>query len=358
MTEQQAQSDVQRLPLVDSYIDSPEWHVRRFCQEDWLLHVRVYRIRNRQRYEIALFLAEDHWKFEKDSGVLGGLVFALSEAYHQVGRMEMYFVGPPYGDEPEIPHSIRRVAADRYGIVFQKPTKISDAEGRKLYERITGFREEVLILLGERGISHERACFVVQRAIWSREQVEFLARHGRCPDRIFRGGAPAECRLSYQADLVLLRIALMAERVRVMLETDAQQSEADVHMEWTGIPSVSYRPPCDAVLQVFSGVTLELAGQQSASALLAPRDAIGYMWHGLEDLPSSAPPPSPPTLVFVTKDIFHIPLSVRETLLAAADERNVAIVPIVDTLADLDTEIDRRLARAASTERTMPERPD
>src|SRR4051794_36823234 len=94
------------------YVSGPEdWQVCRFAQEDWVLNVRVQRIKDR-RLEIALFLAEDHEKYVKDAGVMAGVICSLSDAYFRLGKMAIYFVGPPEGYERDVPESIRRVAHD------------------------------------------------------------------------------------------------------------------------------------------------------------------------------------------------------------------------------------------------------
>jgi len=72
------------------------WRPMRFAQQDWVLSAWVYRS-TRQRYDISLFLTEDHTRFVRDSGTMAGLVFNLSEAYDKTGGMEIRFVGPPDG---------------------------------------------------------------------------------------------------------------------------------------------------------------------------------------------------------------------------------------------------------------------
>src|SRR5262245_4493442 len=98
-------SDINRLSLCEKYFDSERWAVRRFCQEDWVLNVRVQRVVDRRHFKIALFLAEDHEKYVRDAGVMGGLILALSEAYDKTGSMRIQFVK----HERCVPECIRRV---------------------------------------------------------------------------------------------------------------------------------------------------------------------------------------------------------------------------------------------------------
>ena len=56
------------------------WVGRRYCEDDFILCVWLYRIRRRV-YEVGLFAAEDHVRFVRGAGIMGGLVFILSDAY-------------------------------------------------------------------------------------------------------------------------------------------------------------------------------------------------------------------------------------------------------------------------------------
>jgi len=351
-------TDADRLSLVKEYAGKSGWQVRRFCQEDWLLHVRVCsdkdQVRRTQRYEVALFLAEDHWKFTKDSAVIGGLILALSDAYHQLGRMELHFVG----HEPTIPAAIRRVAADRFAVTFRNQSEISDDEGRNLYERITGLTDQTLQLLDDRGISRQRACFIVQRGIWSRDQVEFLASQVRFPERLFQGGAPDEFRISRVSDLVYLRIAVMGERARTVLELNSDDETEILNVEWVDGATVRIRPTSAVRVDALGSSSIEATRQKPLVALLAPRSAADYARYAAADMPSRTASNGEVIGMFVTQDIYRMSVENIDKLLAIAAARNVAIIPVVDSLAELDAEIERRLDRAASTNREMPERPD
>jgi len=91
-----------KFPQLQQYVDLNGWQVRGFAQEDWILNIRACRIVGRKRFEVGLFLAEDHEKFVRHSGTMAGLVFLLSEAYKKVGRMELHFVDPLKEHEPTV----------------------------------------------------------------------------------------------------------------------------------------------------------------------------------------------------------------------------------------------------------------
>lgn len=158
------------FPVLHHFRNKETWQFRRFCQDDWILNLRVHRTLGRNRFEVALFLAEDHELFVKGSGVLGGLVFSLSEAYHKTGTMRIHFVGPPVGFERQIPPSVRD-AASELGVTLKKKSVITDGEGRRLYARITGLSANTVDRLTERGIDLVKACFTIHRGIWTKDQV-------------------------------------------------------------------------------------------------------------------------------------------------------------------------------------------
>lgn len=182
------------------------WTPRRSCFQDWLISAYVARWR-RESYEVGLFLAEDHWLLERGSGVKSGVMFILSDAYHRTGRMEVTFLGPApgyratfrTGHEPRIPQSILRLARDLdipmqeiiptpSEITGQVASVLPDAVGRRLYARITGFSEDAIrVLSATYGPDLTRACFVVQRGVWSVEQAGYICVHALFPRRLLEG---------------------------------------------------------------------------------------------------------------------------------------------------------------------------
>lgn len=360
-------TDLERLPLVWSYLNAEDstagrrrpngnWQVRRFCQEDWLLNVRVQRVVGRHRFEIALFLAEDHQKFVRDAGVMGGLVFALSEAYDKTGTMQIDFVGPPEGHEPEIPLSIRRVAA-ALNVSIGGTNQIADSEGRELYARLTGLSDEVIAILRTRAIDLVKACFVVHRGLWTKGQLELIAKSAHAPERVLGGQVFAEQRIQYLHDLLLLRVALLMERLETMLSTLCGMKDVMVSSQWVKNCCLQTSVSRSVELPTFVSDTLTVSSNCPLTAALVPRDTTGYVVWGERDIEAAASVPEPRCLV-VTQDVSWLPAELRCHLVDCARRRQVAIIPIVDTLGELDAEIEERLARVFSTKRGVPERPD
>lgn len=310
----------------------------------------------RTRLEVALFLAEDHEQFVKDAGVMGGLIFLLSEAYQKIGTMELHFVGPPEGHEPKIPESIRRVAAS-HGVVLRGRTRIADAEGRELYARLTGLSAATVERARRRGIDTARACFVVQRRIWSREQVEYFFSYSIIPERIFDGGVAAEARLSYVHDLLIMRIALLAERTQTLFEMSFGGETPTFVMKWTSESTMEC--VCGAPLRLAQDALLDSGpvdhpAEVPLTVHLWPRGVEEYSRELPRDV-QSVTRPGAAALVITTRDCSGLSADVRKHL-QLSDAPPIAM--IVDTLSDLDQEIEQRLSRATSTRRPLPERPD
>ncbi|MEJ1418734.1 MAG: hypothetical protein RPU91_16925 [Candidatus Sedimenticola sp. (ex Thyasira tokunagai)] len=195
------------------------WQVRRFAQKDWILNIRVYRyFRRRQTFEVALFRSRDHEDYIKYSGVVGGLIFLLSEAYNQTGRMAIDFLGPPEGEnaslesgyERSIPQCVTEYL-DVKGILISNRCRISDAEGRRIYIELSGLNEDIHKITSQREIDMIQLCFVSQRSIWTPWQIHSICKYAYAPEKIFLASVLPEHRLHFIADLYLLRAIYMLE---------------------------------------------------------------------------------------------------------------------------------------------------
>lgn len=348
---------VQRLTGRTGLAASDGWQDRRFCQEDWLLNIRVQRVVARRRFEIALFLAEDHERYVRGAGVIGGLVFALSEAFEKTGNMEVHFVGPPEGGEPEVPVSIRNVAKEQFGLELPRGNRITDELGRKLYARITGLSEKATEAIRSRGIDLVKACFVIHRGLWTKDQVELIVWKAYAPERVLGGGVHAEHRLQYMHDMLLLRAALLSERLQTLCTVVYGTVDQVVNMEWLDQGAVLLRLLQPVTLPAVADIDLTIPAKTPLTATLIARDATGYEVHGDDDVQGAALPTALRTLV-VTRDFEWIRAPIRKRLLARAKKAMLSIVIVTDTLGELDSEIELRLSQVASTKQGAQERPD
>lgn len=370
-------SDVERLGVYQDYVrkfgvgaDGPTdrwaWHPRRSCCQDWLISVQVVRW-TRQSYEIGLFLAEDVWFLEKRSGVKAGLMFILSDAYHQTGRMEIHFVGAhegreptiQTGHEPSIPESIKELGRE-LGVPVEgqeveghgrdrnsRLTRLDDKTGRALYAKVTGFSEKAVKALSREDsqLDLTRACFIVQRGVWAVEQVEYIAQEAYDPPRLLEGGITPENRLSFQHDLCVLRTALAWERTRVIMEALSSGQTVPVATSgWTG-NLVEFTANQELRVKCLDGEVAVEKGRPTR-VLLLPRAKGGYQTFQSADV--EAVQVLKPKFVAVTKDF----LGQDSSQIRAA---GAEVLCLYDTQAELDGEAYRRLARSVSTKRSMPE---
>ncbi|NER93996.1 MAG: hypothetical protein F6J86_09170 [Symploca sp. SIO1B1] len=364
-----SKSDRELLPIFFDYIEQYEaasshlkrgslWIPRRCAQQDWVLSVWVYRI-FKAKFEIALFLAEDCLLFAKDGGVVAALMYCLSDAYFHTGKMEIHFCGKAQnptlktGYEPVVPTSIIRVAHN-FGVTITDNSKvISDSQGRELYVRITGFSQELLELLQSKNIDPVRTSFIVNRRVWTREQVELFVRYSYEPKCLLRGGISPEYFLLYQRDLLLLRFALIAERFKTLLETSDDSSSLVIEATWLDMNKQTYSLSEPLSLETAFGKPLTIPNNTSFSVVYIPRDIDEYNLFVKSDFASFFS--GVLTLQVVTKDFDWVSQSTHDFARSTSEG---LMISIVDTLGELDEEIQKRLHQSLSSRRSPPERPE
>lgn len=327
----------------------------RLAYQDWILAAWVFR-HCRVRYEISVFLAEDHTRCIPDSGTMGALVFNLSNAYYKTGSMQLRFIGPPEGHEETIPESVHRVAK-RLGVSLRGGSQIANEEGQRLYVRLTGLSEMALQLFNDRGVGVLGACFAIHRGLWTKEQVELIIRDAYTPARIFAGEIHAEQRLQYMQDICLLRVALLAERLQALCSVVHGPSDQFIRTTWHSQGGITLSLNRPVTLPTLDGKEFVIPPQASFFATLAGRNTSAYELHAESDIAKAAAA-SPPRALVVTHDFERTPDLVRRQLFTLARRSKVAMIGVADTLSEVDAEINQRLARSASTERSVPERPD
>lgn len=383
-------TDIDRFPIYEEYVahfshdrgaasgpsqhSAPAsryvWVPRRCCIQDWVLSVYVCRW-SRTVYEVALFLAEDHVDYERGAAAKAGLMFLLSDAYHQTGRMELTFVGPcsgaatmETGHERDIPRAILALC-EHLGMQLavevdargpQKRTVLQHESGEALYARITGLSDRAVNALTNRSVDLVKACFAIQRGLWSKSQAELIAVHAHAPERVFAGDASTERRVQHMHDLLLLRVAVLGERFEALCGPVHGGEGQVVTSEWSndGRLVLSLAKPVEWTDE---GRTIQIPAKTKSTAMLVARDAAGYGQFAEQDIAAAAASEEP-RVVVVTRDFEWMPEASRRERLAQAAKLHLAVVQVFDTIGELDAEIDQRLSRVASTKRGAPERPD
>ena len=337
-----------------------EWKPIRYAtREGWVLGMWTWRTR-RGYVEIGLFVCEDHIIYKRGAAIKWSLRCILTQALYQVGSMEVRFCGKPpdqatleSGYEPVVPEDIRAFA-EEHGIALKHRSRLSHAEGEQLYYAATDFEPDLIERFTARGLDPLQACALVQRDIWSMEQIRSIFDHAPDPDRIFRGGADPVDRLIYLWDLHFLRILIMAERMRILLEKfSLHGNHAGVQTGWCE----QCGPP---VMQICPDSKVTIAGMGDRHVVFLPGEWLKVMLYPIMPSPWKPIPPvwhhpdvyNRADIICVTKDqLVH-----EEIYLRREAERSLPIVPLFDTLSDLDREVDNRLGHTASSREDLAER--
>jgi hypothetical protein len=349
----------------DSSKSRPHFVGMRMAQDDVVLCIWSCRV-VRKRYEVGLFLAGDHFRYVPWSGVIGGLVFILSDAYYKTGSMEIRFCGPARGARPtwrsgfeaEIPPQIRQFATSA-SIRLPPGNVLPDAEARRLYVHITKLPRQTRHLLTRRNCDLPRVCFLVHRGIWTREQITLIAGFSENPAGILTGGSASEDCFHFQSERLLLRYGILHERIQMLLSGLLDQGRPRALCSWIQPNRARFQVREETFLPLRDGSRLSLPSGSLVEARFLARDAIGHKYfrkHDLELL--AAPTDGVATVLVVTKDFDLVEEDLRQLLCRTADDRKIPLVSVIDTLSELDESVELKLFQTASSLRPVEERPE
>lgn len=354
-----------------------EWTPMRFCTKDYVLCVYVARVRQK-RFEVALFLAGEHSFYVKGAGAMGGLMFCLSDAYFKTGTMEIFFVGPTdkmqsnttKGFEPEIPRQIQQLA-ESFGIELRQQSHITNFEGRALYARITGFSEVVIEQLERRKADPVHAAFLVNRCVWSANAIELIANYSTNPVIVLNGGHRADDRLNFKRDMILLKSAIMSDRLKTKIEIELGDDYGMVTCQWSSMFEQQVSVPAPVEISSWSGNEIRLTPESSIKTIFLGRNTEMYQHKLLSDLQSlivdnrefirntlKANPLIDPLIVVLTKDVDWVDNAVKEEALLLAMANGIKFFVVVDTDGELEQEVLNKLAQSETTRKPTEERPE
>lgn len=334
------------------------WIPVRYCAEDWILAAWVYSF-TRELFEIGLFLHADHTRFKKDSGLRAALGICLAEAYNQTGKMELTFIGRAgskatleTGFEPTIPVEIVRLA-DGLGIGLDRASgRVPHREGAQIFLRLVGLSKGASDILRAHRVDLVQAGFVIQRSIWTKDQVEYLASECHDPAALFEGGRPPENRLLALRDLWPMRVAILSERFRAMIGTPSD-SQGPVQHSWKGTTREVVSPESEVRLRDAFGRTIDFRSDAPVDVVYLPYDSRSI---GRRFPSAHGPNKGACRCIVVPQDIDM--MVDAERVCEEADRQKISVVRVVDSLAEIDFEIGRRLGQSVSTRRAIPERSD
>lgn len=353
----------------DKYRNTNEniW-VPRIChQNNWVLSVWVYRY-TKNSFEIGLFLAADCFLFRKDAGVIAALMYCLSDAYFYTGKMQLTFCGQKEdknyqlekGFEPKIPESIVRVSKELEVTIEEDGKLISDEQGREFYIKITGWSPEIRETIREKKIDLVHISFLVNRGVWTHEQVELLTRYSQELNCIFNGRMSRESFIIYQHNLLLLRFGLMAEYFKNTLNGYNEMRRDPLEIKWFDINKQEY----------FTTHALEITTifQGNYTIPKNTKFQVIYLCHNQENYESFVDrdfqvfTSENLTIFVVTRDFDWISRTttnfVRDFVNKNTKNTKVFIVKILNILGELNREVHERLSRTSNSHKYLSERPE
>ncbi len=346
------QTDFNRFSVFEKYRkDNCGWTpLRCITKEGWILAAWVWK---KERYccKIGLFLVEDHQMYVEGAALNWALRSIFTQALYQVGSMEIRFEGNSgasatleTGYEPRIPEKIRSLAG-KCGIKFRYSSKITHEEARELYFHVTGFPHDLMARFQDRQIDPIWPCVLVQRDIWTEQQIEYIFKYADSPERIFRGEFSAIKRLAYIQDRLVLRQLILAERLTSYFERLCGHNERPLRSRWESASTIKYDFVSDVQFRTLSGKWKSIAAGKSIDFLILPRTRSGYLLSFRDDCASWI---SSGAHVCVTRDY--------ETAHSDHGERLRNAIVMNCFAEDLDQEIDGRLRQTATNRAGLLER--
>jgi len=337
------------------------WIPRRYCSRDVILAAWVYRF-IRRRFEVALFLAEDHHRFAEGSSARGALVFCLGDAYLATGSMEIHFVGRNPGSmengfEPEVPECLRSLAA-QFQIVIPPGRVISDEIGRGLYIALSGLPNETTHALTQAGVDPLHAALQVYRGIWSVQQLDLIAKYCRYPHSLLREEYSPELKLGRLRDLQIARRLILGQRLETMMAANSGEGVTMTSV-WHRPDIISLQHSDTVTVPGCENLSLQLRKDCTSNHLLYPDTTAGYEANWEENVPDTTAT-NPFHIVFVTANFEWLSHDRKRAIIAKLQSREtpVYIVVCIDTVDEIDAEIRRRAFQYRSTFRPAPELPE
>lgn len=347
-------SDRERLSLLTQFEDSEKFgpRIHRYCSSDIMLAAWVSRAVVRDRvYEVFLFLAEDHWQFQKESGVRAALSMILADAYRSTRTMNIVFRGPRNGQrasrqtgyEPAIPDKILALA-EEYGLSFASTEQISHEEGVALFLYLAGFSadDERFVKMG---VDPLAVAFLVKRSILTKEQVVAILHWSQSPREIYSGALRQENILRYQRELIVLRSIIAAERARNLFVLASRNKPSLVSYQWYTDGSIQFVSSGDLVFNQslldpthFLGQELVIKADQPFRVVLLPRLTAEYEFSCASDFQRDFSTQGLPVVFVTTYDFELVNPATRQKIELLLGKRAV-VCTLLDTCGGLDQEV-------------------
>ena len=270
----------------------------------------------------------------------------LCDAFQNGGTMEIRF--GDRGREEEVPPALRRFGRTiGVSLGTEDPHSITPREARDLFLAVTPMPDDLRVRsvdLIDRGIiSPERLCYTLMSSVWSVLELDYLVATSTRVESILRGGAPVESRRHRQGESEVCRAAAMLGMLQRHIDnSDAAARSGSVRVFEDGSPRVSWSVRGDVGAVALDGIppgTLPWASRDRDAFTLDDTGALICVARGLptpgdHDLIRNLQAEHPGVAVALL-----IPADMADTV-----PQGIPLMVCPDRLAELDTDIERRLA--------------
>lgn len=342
-----------------------EWRPYRYCVQDVVLGTIVLR-HNREwnLLEVDVYMTADHVDFPAYHGDRGLAVFALTEAFHCGGTMDIQFTENVNGGR--VPSSLVK-CANSLGVNLVEGIngRIKPGEARDLYLAITpfseDFREHMKELEKSNIIRPERACYLIHHGVWSPSELESIVRSSALPERILSGSVSPLIRHLFLEDLQEARAALLGgfldrklahKDQNIDLEDDVRLLNISFDSEYYGkvyqcheeIPLTWIHENKDDTL------SLKIEPNKTFRVLIRARDVGDICLSWGEDIQASKDfAQEKQALLLYAHDFLMVDSNIRENIYNKAKQYGVQLLICPETTQSLDAQALQRLERSRIT---------
>ncbi|MDE5109402.1 MAG: hypothetical protein O4808_20890, partial [Trichodesmium sp. St17_bin3_1_1] len=216
---------------------------------------------------------------------------------------------------------------------------------------------EIRETIREKKIDLVHISFLVNRGVWTHEQVELLTRYSQELNCIFNGRMSRESFIIYQHNLLLLRFGLMAEYFKNTLNGYNGMRRDSLEIKWFDINKQEY----------FTTHALEITTifQGNYTIPKNTKFQVIYLCHNQENYESFVDrdfqvfTSENLTIFVVTRDFDWISRTTTNFVRDFVNKNTkVFIVKILNIQGEMNREVHERLSRTSNSHKYLSERPE
>jgi hypothetical protein len=318
------------------------WQPLRFCHSDFYLAIMAVRS-TRTHYEVGLFAAADHRRFLPGAPLVSGVLLMLADSFRKTGGMEIRFRGARPGEDETL------ATGFMHGIP-REVCRLAESHG------ISELPKEVLAEVERCKVDPVDVCFYMQRGTWSRRSIELLVKRCMSLRRLLQGLiTPLEWGL-FKHNLLVMRKAIMAERVVTFFSLMAEERQGVVvRTSWGNDDQLLVTLNFDAKLEGLEGGKVPVQAGTPIPVFLMAREQVEYPVFRESIVRRRGVGPE---LHALSRDFGWVDASTKAQVQGQARRDGITLLQMIDTVEEIDREAQARIAQCASTREPLSERGD